>query len=230
MTTISTSQLSQIVEFVSSSATIAERRRLGREIHDTLIQEFAGILLHLEAGGESVEAGRRIPHECLAHAKELAKNGLEDARRMLLGLRPKTLEGTNLPDALERLAERFSRDCGIACSFACRQKHDIPDEIQDALYRVAQEGLANVRKHSGATSAWLSLSCGSGEIVFTIRDNGKGFSPRPATGGGCGLETMRERVEHLGGEIDLATLPGAGASLSIVIPLRRPKAREALYR
>jgi len=97
--------LSRIVESISCSAAIEERNRLAREIHDTLVQEFAGILLHLEAANGSELALNAS--ECLARARELAKSGLEDARRMLLGLRPKSLEGADLSDALVQLAERF---------------------------------------------------------------------------------------------------------------------------
>src|SRR5215467_2757354 len=93
----------RFVETLSHSAVIDERNRLAREIHDTLVQEFAGILLHLEA----VRGSRQTDNlsECLARVKDLAKCGLEDARRMLLGLRPKPLDGAQLPDALNQLAE-----------------------------------------------------------------------------------------------------------------------------
>jgi signal transduction histidine kinase len=100
------------------SAVIEERNRLAREIHDTLVQEFAGILLHLEAANGLDKAESQNISEYLARAKELARCGLEDARRMLLGLRPKPLEGAPLSEALRQLAERFSRGCGINCTFS----------------------------------------------------------------------------------------------------------------
>src|SRR6516162_6020470 len=90
--------LSQAQETASCSAVLEERNRMAREIHDTLAQEFAGILLHLEAAKTSYET--KAASESLARARELAKSGLEDARRMLLGLRPKSLDGAHLPDAL----------------------------------------------------------------------------------------------------------------------------------
>src|SRR5262245_14337509 len=101
----------RFVETLSHSAVIEERNRLAREIHDTLVQEFAGILLHLEAVNGTDQSANLS--DCLARVKDLAKCGLEDARRMLLGLRPKSLEGMNLPEALGQLAEGFSRECGI---------------------------------------------------------------------------------------------------------------------
>src|SRR5262249_43185527 len=122
--------LSRIMESTASSAVIEERKRLAREIHDTLAQGFAGILLHLEAakGLElTVDAC-----ESVARARELAKSGLEDARRMLLGLRPKRLEGADLSCALGQLAKGFSRDCGIHCTFnATGQSQNVPEEIEN---------------------------------------------------------------------------------------------------
>jgi len=201
---------------------LEERSRLAREIHDTLVQEFAGILLHLEAVEGSDDAEWCSSSECLARARELAKSGLEDARRMLLNLRPKSLEGATLPDAPRQLADDFSCDCTIACTF-CQAGHVrfLPVVIQDELYRVAQEALSNVRKHSRASSASLSLGYGLAVIVLTIKDNGQGFAiiKHQAAGHGYGLTTMRERAQRLGGKIEIETGPGAGTEVRITVPL-----------
>src|SRR6266446_6756632 len=118
-------------------AVLEERSRMAREIHDTLAQEFAGILLHLEAVGSSENLESSIISECLARARELAKCGLEDARRMLLGLRPKPLEGAHLVQALRQLAEHFSPDSGISCTFRTDGRaREIPVKVQDELYRI----------------------------------------------------------------------------------------------
>src|SRR6266566_2547770 len=109
--------LTHVLETLPWSAVMEERSRLAREIHDTLTQAFAGILLHLEAAEWSDYAGSYFSSECLARARNLAKSGLEDARRMLLNLRPKSLESAPLPDALRQLAEGFSCDCTITCTF-----------------------------------------------------------------------------------------------------------------
>ncbi len=202
-------------------AVLEERSRMACEIHDTLAQEFAGILLHLEAVGSSENLESSIISECLARARELAKCGLEDARRMLLGLRPKSLEGANLVHALGELVERFSRDYGISCTLRAEERaREIPVETQDELYRVAQEALCNVRKHARATSASLSLRYGSGLVVLKIKDNGRGFATATdrASGHGYGLSTMRERAQRLGGKIEIETAPGAGTEVKITVP------------
>ena len=214
--------LTQVLQTRLSSAVMEERGRLAREIHDTLVQEFAGILLHLEAAKGSDDGEWCANSECLACVRELAKCGLEDARRMLLDLRPKSLEGATLSDALQQLTERFSRDCGITCTFrAAGRARDLPVEVQDELYRVAQEALCNVRKHSRATCALLSLCYGCGVTVMKIEDNGQGFATisHQAGGHGYGLSTMRERAHRLGGRVAINSAPGQGTEVTISVPL-----------
>jgi signal transduction histidine kinase len=212
--------LRQILETAPCSAVIEERNRMAREIHDTLAQEFAGILLHLEAvnGLDTSENAS----EYLARARELAKSGLEDVRRMMLGLRPKSLEGADVPDALNRLAERFSRDCGINCAFSISgRSHKLPEEIENELYRVAQEALCNVRKHSRAGSASILLSYTSAAVVLAIKDNGLGFAMKQAEPGahGFGLPAMCERANRLGGRMTINSGQGNGTEIRMSVPL-----------
>jgi signal transduction histidine kinase len=224
--------LSQMGEAPRCSAVIEERNRLAREIHDTLAQEFAGILLHLEAANGSDRTERENVSDCLARARELAKCGLEDARRMLLGLRPKSLEGAQLPDALGHLAERFSRDCGINCTFsATGRTHKLPEDIQNELYRVAQEALCNVRKHSRAGSVSILLGYRSGGVVLAIKDNGQGFAATRHQAGaqGFGLATMGDRADRLGGRMDINTRPGTGTEVRVTVPLLGKPSLERNY-
>ena len=202
------------------SAAMEERNRLAREIHDTLAQEFAGILLHLEAANGL--GGAMSAAESLAQAKDLAKCGLEDARRMLLGLRPKSLEGALFSDALRQLAERFSRDCGINCTFSASGRPlRLPEETENELYRVAQEALCNVRKHSRTNSVSISLSYSSSGVVLAVKDNGQGFAieQRKAGAHGFGLPMMCERANRLGGTMDIKTRQGAGTEIRMSVPL-----------
>jgi len=220
----------RFVETHSHYAVIEERNRLAREIHDTLVQEFAGILLHLEAVNGSAESVNLS--ECLRRVKDLAECGLEDARRMLLGLRPKSLEGANLPEALGQLAEGFSRDCGIQCTFNVNGKpHKLTEEIENELYRVAQEALCNVRKHSRAACVSISLSYSAGAVRLAIRDNGKGFVMKQPQAGanGFGLPTICDRASRLGGRMDISSAQGTGTELRMSVPLRNRSSKERNY-
>jgi signal transduction histidine kinase len=222
-----TIHVSQLVESLPCSAVIEERNRWAREIHDTLAQEFAGILLHLEAANGSDKAVNLS--ECLARVTELAKCGLEDARRMLLGLRPKSLEGARLADALSQLAERFSRDCGIHCTFnVSGRSHKLTEEIENELYRVAQEALCNVRKHSRAGSVSILLSYRAGAVMLAIKDNGQGFAMKQTQPGanGFGLPTMCDRASRLGGRMDINSTQGTGTELRMSVPLRSKTSKE----
>jgi signal transduction histidine kinase len=202
---------------------IEERNRMAREIHDTLVQEFAGISLHLEAADSVGNAARENISEYVARARELAKSGLEDARRLLLGLRPRPLEGSRLSDALRQLAENFSLDCGMQCSFCQRGRaHKLPEETENELYRVAQEALCNVRKHSRARSVSILLRYRSSRVLLAIKDNGQGFLLRTPNGRaqGFGLLAMSDRAAQLGGRMDVNSRPGAGTELKMTVPMR----------
>jgi signal transduction histidine kinase len=219
--------LNQELETVPCSAVLEERNRMAREIHDTLAQEFAGILLHLEAVN-SLDASENAS-EYLARARELAKSGLEDTRRMLLGLRPKSLEGADLSNALNQLAERFSRDCGINCTFSASGRwHELSEEIENELYRVAQEALCNVRKHSRAASVSILLSYRSGGVVLAIKDNGQGFAMKQPEPGahGFGLPAMCERANRLGGRMDINSGQGSGTEIRMSVPLPGKTSKE----
>jgi signal transduction histidine kinase len=222
-----TTYLSQLVESLPCSAVIEERNRMAAEIHDTLAQEFAGILLHLEAANGFELAVNAS--ECLARARELAKSGLEDARRMLLGLRPRSLEGAHLADALGQLAERFSRDCGIHCTFsASGRTQRLFEEIENELYRVAQEALCNVRKHSRARSVSILLSYTSAGVLLAIKDNGQGFAMKQPEPGahGFGLPAMCERASRLGGRMDINSGQGTGTEIRMRVPLSGNTSKE----
>ena len=197
---------------------------MAREIHDTLAQQFAGILLHLEAANSLNNAEQEHISKCVTRAKELAKCGLEDARRMLLGLRPKSLEGAQLCGALKALAENFWRDCGIACSFCLRGRtYRLSETAENELYRVAQEALCNVRKHSGARSVSILLRYRAGGVLLAIKDNGHGFLVKKpqASAQGFGMLAMSDRAVRLGGKVDINSRAGAGTELTMTIPVPR---------
>jgi two-component system, sensor histidine kinase and response regulator len=198
-----------------------ERRRLAREIHDTLAQAFAGILLHLGAVAERVAAEGQLGSdsaERLACVRHLAKCGLEDSRRMLLGLRPKSLDGASLVGALQALAQRCASEWRIGCKFRfIGQETSLSPEVQDEFYRIAQEALSNVRKHSRATSVSILLSCEANVIALTIKDNGQGFVDKhPTTASeGFGLSLMRERALRIGGSMDINSAPRRGTEVKV---------------
>jgi len=202
-----------------------ERNRLANEIHDTLAQAFAGILLHLEVVPDAHGAGRRFGSDWADHlacAKHLAKCGLDDTRRMLSELQPRDLDDTSLAGGLKLLSDRFTLEWGIACKFqAVGNEIDLPTHVQGELYRVAQEALCNARKHSRGTLVSIFLNWGADTVSLTITDNGQGFLARrpKAAMEGFGLSSMQDRALRIGGTIYVRSTPGRGTDVRLEIPI-----------
>jgi signal transduction histidine kinase len=199
---------------------------MAREIHDTLAQQFAGILLHLEAANNLHNAEQQDISEYVTRAKELAKCGLEDARRMLLGLRPKSLGRRPIMRRAQTARREFWRDFGIECSFCWRGRaYKLSETAENELYRVTQEALCNVRKHSGARSVSILLRYRPGGVLLAIKDDGHGFVVKKPQAGaqGFGLLAMSERALRLGGKVEINSSPaGAGTELKMTVPVDRP--------
>lgn len=197
-----------------------ERRRLAREIHDTLAQDFVGIVTQLHAAQRGLTA--KEPADWTHHlesALQLARNGLEEARRSVNALSPAPLEASVLPEALAATvagwAQRTGVDAEIATTGTVRHLHP---EIEATLIRVAQEGLANVAKHANAGRVGVTLSYMDGSVTLDIRDDGAGFNPAATVGQGYGLTSMRERAARLHGTVEIESTPGAGTAVSVSLP------------
>ena len=204
---------------------LEERQRLAREIHDTLAQGFASIVMHLEAAEQSLPADAEISHKHIDLARRTARDSLEQARRVVQDLRPQQLDEATLPDAIERTASQWASSTGIAAeaTFTGVSQPLHPD-IEATLLRAVQEALANVRKHTDASRVTVTLSYFDDTVVLDVQDDGTGPSASPAAAtlsSGFGLQAMRERVEQLHGSLLLETVPGEGTTLVVEIPIVR---------
>jgi signal transduction histidine kinase len=198
---------------------LEERQRLAREIHDTLAQGFAGILVHFERAEQidSLAGSAAKPH--LEMARSVAREGLEEARRMLAALRPEILEQRGLPDALNRVCEEWSRRTGIEARLSVTgSPAPMHPDIELTVLRGTQEALTNAARHSEARSAAVTLSYMDDVIVLDVQDDGRGFLPEAVAGTGYGLAGMRERIESLRGSISIESLPGEGTTISFSLP------------
>lgn len=204
---------------------VEERQRLAREIHDTLAQGFASIVLHLEAAEAALPPGNDPVQHHLDQARRTARDSLGEARRLVWALRPASLEDSSLIQALTRLTARWSEESGVAARVVLAEAaSDLPPEVEVTLLRAAQEALANVRKHARASAVTLTLTIMADLVTLDILDDGAGFAPgglgpRPAGGSGFGLISLRERVERLNGTLDLESTPGGGTTIAIAIPI-----------
>ncbi|MGW4483644.1 sensor histidine kinase [Amycolatopsis sp. NPDC004368] len=197
-----------------------ERRRMAREIHDTLAQGLTGIVTQLQAADRAASAASRERHLAQVHA--LAKDSLTEARRAVLALRPEPLTDSRLPDALAELARRVTDTSGVAVA-AETSGEPVPllPELEVTLYRVAQEALANAEKHAHATRIAVSLTYAGDLVLLDVRDDGAGFDPvAPVRGDGTGfgLQAMRQRVRRVAGTFTLESAPGEGTAVNVQLP------------
>jgi len=199
-----------------------ERKRIARELHDDTAQALTSILVRLRLLERS---GNGDIRQAVAELRELVSNTLDSVRRMALDLRPMALDDLGLVPALRSYVERFSRNWSMQVEFkGVGLKGRLPGEVELALYRVVQEALANVAKHSGASWAKVCLSQKNGVVRASIRDNGVGLQMEKATSGGragLGLFGMQERLALVGGKLQVQSSPGKGTVVRARVPVAR---------
>ncbi len=207
-------------------ATIEERNRLAREIHDTLAQGLAAITLQLETADALMDAKPERAHEAVQRALNLARGNLEEARRSVMDLRAAPLQKHTLPEALAALAQRACDGSSLAevqYVFAPNDNFPtMPTRVEASIYRIAQEALANACKHAEARHISLSLSVADQAVRLVVLDDGRGFDPEKVAhitrDGHFGLAGMSERVKLLGGTICIQSEPGAGTEIAVQVP------------
>jgi signal transduction histidine kinase len=201
------------------AGTLAERQRLAGEIHDTLAQGFSSIIVLLQAAETGLGPAAPGPaRQQIALAAETARENLSEARGLVAALAPAGLAKGNLPGALRRITERAQAETGIDAAFTEEgEARPLPAALEVVLLRVAQEALANVRKHAAARTVRVGLRYTDGMVSLQVSDDGQGFSPDdPASG--YGLRGMRERVTLVHGRFEVTSSPGAGTCLRAEVP------------
>lgn len=196
-----------------------ERSRIARELHDDISQQAAVLTIDLEraigsARRRSGEA-RKLVRGALAHAKNLSKS----VHDLSYKLHPEHLRVVGLVGALAQLQRELSRPGLVITVSAENVAPRLPDEVALCLFRVAQEGIHNAIKHSGARRISVQLSGDHDGLLLTVTDDGGGFDVGAASGKGLGLIGMKERVEAVGGSLDVVSRRGAGTRLDVAVPL-----------
>ncbi len=200
-----------------------ERAHLAREIHDTLAQGLTAIALHVEGALRQLSKHPTRARQRLKRALETARESLEEARRSVLDLRAAPLEGKPLGSALRALSRAFTSGTGIRVHVIVDAPRALPSRVEGELFRIAQEALANIRRHAAATEVELSLHQTPRRVELSIRDNGGGFTLRTVPPDRHGLTGMRERARVLGGTLRVQSRRRAPTGTTIIasIPLSR---------
>jgi signal transduction histidine kinase len=200
----------------------AERARIARELHDDISQQLTLLALELDriaARELQVDSARR-----LSHALQTAHDVATSVRELSHRLHPSRLQLLGLVDGLDSLRRDMSPP-SLPIAFSHRLvPQEIDQEVALCLFRVVQEALANAVKHSQAGHVRVELAGGPSGVSLRINDDGKGFDIESMPNGGLGLTSMRERVEAVGGVLEIRTAPGAGTHLRITVPTHVPAA------
>jgi signal transduction histidine kinase len=194
-----------------------ERARLARELHDETGQALTSILLGLkplEQHAASDEARNAV-----ASLRELVVSTLQNVRRLAVELRPSALDDFGLVAAVERLTDTFREQSGLRVDLETQLGEErLPPEAETTLYRVIQEALTNIVKHSAASRVSILLQRQSGKVIAMVEDDGAGFDPRSTRDDAVGLAGMRERVSLAGGRLQVESSPGSGTTLVAEVP------------
>jgi signal transduction histidine kinase len=206
-----------------NAAVLAERNRIGQEIHDGLAQGFTGILMQLGAAEEAMhECTRSSPLPAiLARIRDLAKDGLAEARRSVMALRPDQTRRVGLELALKQLADRSTVDGRIVCSYEGAMTGDgLAPERQHELLRIAQEAVSNAVRHAHPGTVRILLEEEVRLWRLTVIDDGRGMTLMPElyASQGYGLNNMRERAGAIGGAFHIDSRPGEGTRIIVTLP------------
>jgi signal transduction histidine kinase len=202
------------------TAVLAERNRIGQEIHDGLAQAFVGILMQLGAAeGQLDEA----PLESvLTRIRDLARDGLSEARRSVLALKPAESRAGGLEFALRQLAERSTIVGRVSCTFeGGGVATKLAPEHEHELLRIAQEAVSNAVRHAQPLHVQIALGAETEFLQLSVTDDGCGMQELPELHAqqGFGLTNMRERAHAIGGEWQISSRLGAGTRIDVRVPM-----------
>ena len=212
-------QLHALLQTRQELAALEERNRLARELHDAVKQQV------FAAGMQVAAARRHLPHNAdrAAEALQQAEGLLQQAQQELTGLirqlRPAALHDQGLAAALQAYLRAWQQQTGIHADLHLQGQRPLPLEVEQALLRVTQEALANVARHSQARQVVVRLTWQPHAVTLEVRDDGRGFDPARARGRGLGLHSMTERMQALGGSLQVDSAPGQGTRIVAQVPL-----------
>ncbi|MBO3461674.1 sensor histidine kinase [Aetokthonos hydrillicola Thurmond2011] len=213
-------KLQQYAFRVENQATLEERNRIAREIHDSLGHSLTALNLQLETALKLWNADQFKALSFLTKAKELGSKALQDVRHSVSAMRSNPLQGQSLEQAIMGLAENVNRATGVSPICQIALYHPIPIEMSSPIFRIVQESFTNICKYAKPTEVRLKLTSTPTTIHLIIEDDGVGFDLSQNTTG-FGHQSMRDRTLALGGTFNIYSSPGYGCKITIVIPLLR---------
>jgi len=209
-------------------AHLNERHAIARELHDSVTQSLFTIMLLADAARNYLRSGQEDPGVTIDLLYQAARDALSEMRALIYQLRPAPLEGEGLITAMRKLAEATQVRHGLSVEVRQSGVRHLPPQVEDALFRIAQEAMHNAVKHAQARRIAVELRLTDVDVTLTVADDGYGFdvagtpsSPQPSVSrAGLGLISMRERAEQLGGSLLVNSVPNSGTQIEAWLPLR----------
>jgi PAS domain S-box-containing protein len=206
-------------EQAEQAAAMAERGRLARELHDSVTQSLYSVTMYAEAAARLMPPGHQAAAEHLRDARDTAQEALREMRLLIYQLRPAAVEQGGLAVALQLRLDAVERRGGIHAELAVEGEDRLPAGMQAELHQVAQEALNNALKHAHAQRVQVRLKFGEAEARLEVEDDGVGFDLAAVQGGGgLGLPGMQERVQKIGGRLEIKSAPGHGTKVEVEVP------------
>ena len=215
----SSAEIFRLVSASQHQVALEERQRLARELHDSVSQALYGIALGARSARNRLARDPQRAVEPLDYVLSLAEAALADMRSLILELQPEALEREGLVGALVKRAEAIKGRYDIDVRTDLPDEPPIPVGTKQDIYRIAQEALHNLVKHSRAKHASLRLRVDRDALTMEVADDGEGFDPSRSYPGHFGLPSMRERAESGGGELQIESRPGEGTTVRVRVPI-----------
>ncbi|MGD9932114.1 MAG: GAF domain-containing sensor histidine kinase [Dehalococcoidia bacterium] len=212
----------RLFDEAQKAASLEERQKLARELHDSVSQALYGIALGARTARMWLDRDAARAREPLDYSLGLAEVGLAEMRALIFELRPESLEAEGIVAALNRQAAAIGARYEIQVVADLATEPELTPRAREALYRIAQESMHNVVKHAGAGRIDLRLAMGSGEVILEVADDGQGFDPHGDFPGHLGLRSMSERASAIGATYEITSQPGTGTRVRVRLPLAPP--------
>jgi NarL family two-component system sensor histidine kinase LiaS len=211
-------QLDGMMETRRELAIMEERNRLARDLHDSAKQQAFAAAAQISTARKLINTDPEAAEKHIQEAERLTLALRKELTSLIQQLRPAALEGKGLAAALYEYTQEWSRQSGIAANVRVQRQRALDLEIEQNVFRIVQEALSNIARHSNATQVDIEVIYSTNNITSSIHDNGSGFDPG-SVNNGFGMQSMSERAERLGGTLSIESKPGAGTIISIKLPL-----------
>lgn len=211
--------LENLLQTRGELATLEARNRFARDLHDSVKQQVFATSMQIATARSLLDRDKEATEEHLAQAGELVRQAQKELNVLIHEMRPAALENKGLAKALREYAAKWSEGSEIPSEVHVRGEREVPLETEQTVFRIAQEALANVAKHSEASKVELDLVYTPETLTLSVTDDGTGFDPTQNPGEGFGLQSMHERSVRRGGHINVESAPGKGAQITCAVPL-----------